>query len=204
MLPFLLGAADNMPPVPDSMRLDYVIKRNGDPIGSHVIAFKRDKGDLLVDTTIKVAVRIMFVTVYRYEKTARETWRDGKVVAYRADTNDDGDPIKGRVGLGPKGLVAQGPKGRVIAPSGTMISGYWNIATVKQTALIDSENVTLVPIEVQGGEPANITIGDRKFTTRHFRITGELARDLWYGRDGLLIKMRAIGSDGSVIDTDRK
>lgn len=204
ILPLLLGAADNQPTVPDSLRLDYVIKRNGDPIGSHVIAFRRHKGDLLVDTTIKVAVRIMFVTVYRYEKTARETWRGGKVVTYRAKTNDNNDIIKGRVDLGPKGLTAEGPKGKAVAPLGMMISGYWNMATVRQTALIDSENVAIVPIKVLGGEAASLTIGERKFATRHYRITGELARELWYDKDGLLIKMRTIGSDGSVIDTDRK
>ena len=32
VLPLSLGAADNGPPVPGSMRLDYVIKRDGDPI----------------------------------------------------------------------------------------------------------------------------------------------------------------------------
>jgi hypothetical protein len=204
MLPLLLGAARTETPVPDTKRLDYVIKRDGDPIGTHVITFKRHKGDLLVDTRIKVAVRILFVTVYRYEKTARETWRDGRITAYRADTDDNGDPIKGRVVLTPEGLAAEGPKGKVIASPGTMISGYWNMATVKQTTLIDSEDVSLVPIRVEGGAAARVTLGAQTFETRHFRITGELARELWYDRQGLLVKMRTIGSDGSVIDTDRK
>jgi hypothetical protein len=204
LLPLLMGAAENQPPVPDSLRLDYVVKRDGEPIGSHVITFKRDNGELLVDTHVKVEVRILFVTAYRYEKSARETWRGGRITAYRADTDDDGDPIRGRVTLGPEGLVAEGPKGKIIAPSDTMISGYWNMATVRRTALIDSENVTLVPIKVQGGEAVRLVIGDRQYDTRHYRLTGELARELWYGDDGLLIKMRAIGSDGSIIDTDRK
>lgn len=203
-LPFLLGAANGAVPVPKSLRLDYVIKRDGDPIGTHVVTFKRDNDDLLVDTRIKVAVRMLFITVYRYEKSARETWRDGRIIAYRADTDDNGDPIKGRVVLTSEGLAAEGPKGKTIAPPGTMISGYWNMATVRQTALIDSEDVTLVPIKIEGGAAARITIGDQTFETRHYRITGELARELWYDTDGLLVKMRAIGSDGSVIDTDRK
>ena len=59
-------------------------------------------------------------------------------------------------------------------------------------------------IGVTGGEAATITIGDRQYATRHYRMTGELARELWYGSDGLLVKMRGTGSDGSVIDTDRK
>ncbi|NQU69292.1 MAG: hypothetical protein HQ514_02015, partial [Rhodospirillales bacterium] len=108
------------------------------------------------------------------------------------------------VTLGPKGLVAEGPKGKTIAPPDAMISGYWNMATVKKTELIDSENAALVPIKVLGGEAVRLAIGDRKYDTRHFRITGELAQELWYGADGLLIKTRAVGSDGSIIDTDRK
>jgi len=204
MLPLVLGAAASPPPVPDSLRLDYVIKRGGSPIGSHVITFKRDNGDLLVDTKVEVIVRILFITAYRYEKSTRETWRGGRIVAYRADINDNGSPIKARIDLKPEGLVALGPKGKAVVPPGTMISGYWNVATVKQTALIDSEDVTLVPIGVTGGEAATITIGDRQYATRHYRITGELARELWYGSDGLLVKMRGTGSDGSVIDTDRK
>ena len=204
VLPLLIGAANTETPVPASKRLDYVINRNGDPIGTHVITFKREKGNLLVDTQVKVAVRMLFVTVYRYEKSARETWRDGRVTAYQADTDDNGDPIKGRVVLTSEGLVAKGPKGKAIVPPGTMISGYWNMATVKQTALIDSKDVTLVPIKVMGGKAVRITIGAQTFETHHYRITGELARELWYDADGLLVKMRAIGSDGSIIDTDRK
>lgn len=204
LLPMLIGAAPIEPPVPKSMRLDYVIKRDGDIIGSHAIAFRRDKDALLVDTVVKVAVRILFVTVYRYEKSARETWRGGRVVAYRADTDDNGEPIRARVSIGPKGLMLDGPKGKSTAPPVTMISGYWNMATIHQAALIDSEDATLVPIKIDGGEAAKITIDDRRYDTRHYRITGELARELWYDSDGLMIKMRAIGSDGSVIDTDRK
>ncbi len=204
LLPLLLGAAGHQPPTPDSLRLDYVVKRNGDVIGSHVITFRRDNGALLVDTHVKVEVRMMFMTVYKYEKSSRETWRGGRIAAYRAETNDNGNPIKGRVTLGPKGLIAEGPKGKTIAPPGAMISGYWNMATVKQTELIDSENATLAPIKVLGGEAVRIAMGGRQYDTRHFRITGDLARELWYGADGLLVKMRAIGSDGSIIDTDRK
>ena len=84
--------------------------------------------------------------------------------------------LPGRVVLQSNGLAAKGRKGEFIAPSGTMISGYWNVATIKQTALIDSEDVTLVPIAVDGGEAASIKIGNRAYNSRHYRITGELAR----------------------------
>ncbi len=188
-------------PVPDSGRLDYVIERDGARIGTHSVTFGRDGGTLRVETRVEVVVRFAFITLYEYAKTSRETWRDGRMVAYEARTDDDGDIIEGRAELRPEGLVATGPKGRVVAPAGTMISSSWNVATIRQSALIDSEDATLHPITVTGGEAAIVTVAGRDVPARHSRIEGTLARELWYGDDGLLLRMRSVARDGSVIDT---
>lgn len=200
LFPVLLGAGFD-PPVPDSGALEYDITRDGDKIGTHRFVFLRQGAALIVTTTVDVAVKFAFVTVYRFHKTARETWRDGRVINFRSETDDNGTEIKARADSGPEGMVAIGPKGRVVAPPGTMISGYWNAATVGRRVLIDSEDGTLVPIKVEGGGTAEIVIDGHRVRTRHYRIKGELARELWYGPDGLLVKMRLIGSDGSIIDT---
>lgn len=194
----LLAGTAQAQPVPGSGRLDYVISRDGDQIGTHVITFQRTGDQLHVDTRVEIAVQIAFITVYRFTKTTRETWRNGRVVGYRAETDDNGALIKASVGAGPEGLIAIGPRGRIIATPDTMISGYWNIATVKQKALLDSEDVRLIPIAVENLGETELRAGVK---ARHYRITGELARELWYGANGLLLKMRATASDGSVIDT---
>ncbi len=200
LFPLLLGAAFD-PPVPQSGSLEFDIIRDGDKIGAHRFVFRR-RGDVLtVETTVDVAVKFAFITVYRFRKTSRETWRDGRVIAYQAETDDNGTDIRLRVESGPEGMIVHGPKGRDVAPPGTMISGYWNQATMGQHHLIDSEDGTVVPIKVEGVGPAEITIGGFRVRTRYYRITGELARELWYGTDGLLVRMRSIGSDGSVIET---
>ncbi len=183
-------------------RIEMTIIRNEDHIGTHSIAFIRDGARLHVDTRIEIAVKIAFITVYRLLKTSRETWEQDRVIAYDATTDDNGSisTIKAR----PDGenLIVDGPNGRVTAPLGTMMSGYWSDRTVNRTLLIDSSDGVLRRVSVGKSTRETLTAGDREIPVRRYRMTGDLDRDLWYGEDGRLVRMREIASDGSVIVTE--
>jgi hypothetical protein len=189
-------------PAPAADRIEMDIIRNDEHIGTHSIDFVREGDRLHVDTKVEVAVKMAFVTVYRMLKTSRETWKEGRVVAYDATVDDNGTVSKIRVRPNGENLVVEGPAGRVTAPLGTMISGYWSDRTVKQKLLVDSSDGVLRRVTV--GEPSEETLaaGGRKLEVRRYRMTGDLVRDLWYGPDGRLVKMRETASDGSVIVTE--
>lgn len=191
------------PPVPAEGRLDYVIARNGEPIGSHAIVFRREGQRLVVETKVEIVVKMAMIAVYRFTKTSRETWLGGNIVAYEAQTDDDGKSLTVAARADGGRIVIEGASGDGEAPLGTLVSGYWNIATVRQTRLIDSENGDVVEVEAEGGDEEGLTVGGRKLRAHYWRLKGKLARDLWYGEDGLMLAMRSVASDDSVIETVR-
>ena len=183
-------------------RIEMTIIRNKEHIGTHSIDFVRAGARLHVDTRVEIAVKMAFVTVYRMLKTSRETWEQDRVVAYHATIDDNGTVSAIKVRPAGENLVIDGPGGRVTAPVGTMISGYWSDRTVERKLLIDSSDGVLRHVSVGKATREKLAAGNRVIPVRRYRMTGELERDLWYGEDGRLVRMREIASDGSVIVTE--
>ena len=183
-------------------RIEMSIIRNKEHIGTHGISIVRDGARLHVDTRVEIAVMMAFVTVYRMLKTSRETWEQDRVVAYDATIDDNGTVSTIKVRPVGKNLVIEGPGGRVTAPLGTMISGYWSERTVERKLLIDSSDGVLRHVSVGTATREKLAAGNRVIPVRRFRMTGDLKRDLWYGEDGRLVRMREVASDGSVIVTE--
>ena len=183
-------------------RIEMTVTRDKEQIGTHSFTFVRDGGRLHVDTRVEIAVKLAFLTVYRMLKTSRETWRDGRPVAYDATIDDNGTVSTVKVRPVAGKLVVDGPDGRVMAPLGTVMSGYWSERTVKQTWLIDSSDGVVRRVVTGKAVPETLRAGDREIAVRRYRMTGDLARDLWYGEDGRLVRMRAVARDGSVIVTE--
>jgi hypothetical protein len=78
--------------VPTDGQLDFTVMRDGKEIGNHQIQFRQDTDSLSVDIKTDVAVKILFITAYRFEHHGTEIWRDDRLVALKSVTNDDGTP----------------------------------------------------------------------------------------------------------------
>jgi hypothetical protein len=91
-------AAAGVQPVPAPLEFD--IAREGDVVGHHRIDFRRDGDRLVVRSDLKIEVEMLSFTVYRYQQSREEVWRDGKLIALAATADDDGTPhdIKGSAG----------------------------------------------------------------------------------------------------------
>lgn len=200
----LVLPATAAPSVPDDNRLEFTIFRDGDPIGSHRLAFHRRGDRLTVDIRVEIAVRVAFITIYRRTERKREVWRNGVLVRYEARSDDDGEESSVSAWVIDGRLMADGPEGRRTVPVGTIASTYWNVRTVEQARLLDSATGEVLRVSVAdlGEEPVE-TI-DGPVTARRYRVTGDLKRDLWYDRDGVWTAMRMEASDGSTIEYKRK
>ena len=183
-------------------RIEMTITRNKEQIGTHSFTFVRDGARLHVDTRVEIAVKLAFVTVYRMLKTSRETWEHDRVVAYDATIDDNGTVSTIKVRPNGENMAVDGPDGRVTAPLGTMISGYWSDRTVERELLIDSSDGVLRRVSVGKATSETLAADDREIPVRRYRMTGDLKRDLWYGEDGRLVRMREVALDGSVIVTE--
>ncbi len=182
---------------PSSGTVAYDVWREGTPIGTHIVEFRRDGDRLIVHTRIRIKVMLLFLTLYRFEHDAEEDWVGGKLVRYTAKTNDNGtdrDVLLERVGQQLKGNYNGDP----LQLPGDMIPGsLWNPATIDQKRLIEptvgqARTVTIVD---RGLEP--VTSGSRTIQAHHYSIQGQLLREVWYGTDGGVVQAVFLAKDGS-------
>jgi hypothetical protein len=143
-------------------------------------------------------VTLLGMSIYGYKSQVEEVRAGGKIQSLTADTDDDGKAKK--VNLSLQGDRLKGNYNtntpRDIDPT-VSTSLFWQLPATGDIEVIDCERGKLRPVTVKeiGTETLNLPVG--KVEARHYRITGEMKRDLWYDANGILVAGQRPGPDGS-------
>ncbi|TCS63389.1 hypothetical protein EDD55_10310 [Varunaivibrio sulfuroxidans] len=183
--------------------LDYTVLRNGAPIGSHVIDISGPDGGQTVKITTKIRVKVVFLTVYHFTHVAEERWRDGRLIALTSNTNDDGVNKSLSAHATPQDIAEHATvKGKEIAygvPLDTLPASLWREDIVRRTQLINTLDGHVMHIRVTDLGADRLSVRHHDVAAHHYRLKGDLERDLWYDGAQTLVKVRFKGSDGSDI-----
>ena len=201
--------------VPYGEFLVFSAFRNGQPIGTHALAFKREGGQLIVSTSIDFAVKLLGVTAYRYSHRSREIWNGDDLQSITTLTEDDGKHYAVRARQEGNGLVVQretpgavcqrsgasaGRQIRETLPSGILPSTTWNMNQVMQSRLLNSQTGTEERIAVaRVGRETVKTVAGAVDATR-YSYSGGIRMDQWFDDRGRWVKSLFVVSDGSTIE----
>ena len=172
--------------------LGFVVHRGDSPIGTHRISFARSGDELAVETITDIAVRIAFITVYRYSQTVRQTWRTGRLQSLDARTDDNGEVRTLRVRPGPDGLVVDGPSGRRVVALDIHPTGYWNRDIVGRTQLLDVGDGDILTIAAQPAGARTLKLDDRLVEAQLYRFTGDITAEAGYSPEGEWVSLLLI------------
>jgi hypothetical protein len=193
------AAAPGLP----SGRVEYAIFRDGERIGTEVNEFTRVGARTLVRTHTEIAVEVLFVVVYRFTLDVEESWVGDQLVALHARADDDGEraavDLQRADGASPRPVLVNF-NGRTSAmPDGVMPTSMWHPASVHGTDFVDvlDGRHHVVAVTPRGTEM--LEIGGRAVKAERYAMRGGIARDLWYGPQGLLKVSFAAEEDGSQI-----
>lgn len=182
----------------------FTVLRDGTPIGTHRVTFARQGADTIAQVQIDLRVRFAGIAVYRYTHTSRETWRDGRLVALEARTDDNGARTTVTAQAAANGVAVEGPSGRFIAPADIVPTSYWRRDTVQRRQLLDTHYGRIA--EISAGPPVNETkmVGARALPVRYWNLTGDLELAIAYSDQGVWSSMRfrLRGSDFVYLPTD--
>jgi len=177
--------------------------RDGEVVGSHVLQFRDDGlGSIDVDVATDIAVSVMFVTVYRFEQIVHEHWVDGGLFDLTSRTRDDGEDHTlvataeaSAIRIADNGVAAQ-------RPTGLIPSSLWNDAIVAgpQANLLSMRDGSALSVDVAYRGEETVGGVEGPVTARHYLLTGDLTREVWYDPDGVLVKVRFSGQDGADIE----
>ncbi len=169
----------------------FDVYRKGSLIGTHAIAFSGTDGRLQVSSRLNLAVKIAFITAYRYDQTGEDVWEDDLLVQTRVRTNDDGKDFLVEAEARDGQLAVSGSNGRYDTALGAMTDlSFWNQAITRGHPLIDSQNGELIKIEVEAGTPDPVTVNGRTIQAARFAMAASKGRSgsVWYDAEGNLIK----------------
>ena len=184
--------------------LNFAIMRDGEQIGAHVMTFANSGDELRVDIRTDAKVKVLFVTAYRFEHQGTEVWRDGRLVSYVSQTNDDGEAKQLQARADGDGLAVSGSAGQWTAEAGIIPASLWDQRIVAQARILNTLDGRPMAIQVQDAGMDQVEVGSRQVPAHHYVITGDLAREVWYDADGVLSHVRFAGKDGSRIDYHRQ
>ncbi len=170
----------------------FEIIREGEKIGVHEVRFTPlGNGDFEARTNVDVAVRLGFITLFRFRQEITETWRRGTMVEAEGLTDDDGEKARFHAELRGRELVIDGPAGLQKAPLGAMTDiAFWNPKIARQDQVVDTWLGQLAPLIVGAGDVEEIELRGRRLRARRFSFTANRGRSgkVWYDEDGVWVK----------------
>jgi hypothetical protein len=184
LIPATIALAALAHPAAAARTLTFDVLREGTPIGTHRVTIDDDGPQRQVTIEIDMAVKIAFVTVFRYTHRARETWEGGRLTGLDATTDDNGTRTQVRAQATAQGLAVTGSGGSYVAPADTMPASYWNRDKLDRTALLDAQSGKLAKVASTPAGEAPASVDGRAALVAKYLVRGDLNAELGYAADG--------------------
>ncbi|NKD84659.1 hypothetical protein HEQ63_00430 [Haematospirillum jordaniae] len=175
----------------------YSVLRDGNPIGTHSIAFNRQGETTTVQIKTELAVQIAFITAFRYEHESTETWKGKKLASLVSKTNDDGTHHNVSVTAAKNALSVTADSTEKQVPADILLHNQWNLDNLTRKTLLSPFDGKVLNISFAGPTNETIEINGKSFDTRRYTMSGDLERTFWYNTKGQLVRtaLKSRGSD---------
>lgn len=157
----------------DTASREFRILRDGDDIGSHRLDAVLGPNGFEVAITIRIAVKVLGITAYRYEMDNREVWRDGAIVSIDSKVNDDGTRDFFRASRAQDAVAIEGSRHNGKAPLEAVTTSYYATPFLKRRPWLSTQSGAPLELTVKPGGRAN-----------WWAVRGELDTDLGYDASG--------------------
>lgn len=171
----------------EPQRFSYEIRKDGQPIGREEVSVNRHGDDMVVEVETHSRTTVLFMD-FAFDHKRREEWRGGRLQRVVADTNDDGanTHLEAERGSASWRVLVNGAAGE--RPAAAFPATLWTVKAVEATALFGTIDAAPYQVRVSSRGDETIEMMAGTVTARHYRLDGDLERDLWYGADGTLLK----------------
>jgi hypothetical protein len=191
------AAAQTLQPK-DGEKLVFDVFRDGSRFGTHTVAFRRAGEELTVDSDVELKVAFGPVTFFHYVHDATERWSAGALRSIAARTKKDGRWKNMTLEAAEGGLRIAGAGFNGIIPPGAIPSTHWNIAEMKQSAMLSTETGAMLPMTVTDRGVERVKVGTGSVEARRYDVKSEIAASFWYDAAGRWVKC-AFEAQGSKV-----
>ncbi len=195
-----VAGADTLP----SGTYEFVLRRNGDQIGTQHVQFRSRGGRLAIQQRVAVRVTVARIGAYRYDMNINEFWAGNRLSQFAAMTNKNGTPLRVMVHADGEELEVQGDAGQVrTRATAVPAPPVWNVLAHRPSRMFDVETGEALEVRVSEAREESVRISSGTVRCQRYEIRGGLDATVWYDPDGVLAKQRMRAPDGSQVYTLR-
>lgn len=177
----------------------YAISRDGTPVGQQRLEFVGDQDKLRVISHTDLDVKIMGLSLYGFDQQVEEVRRGGLVVSLISEADDDGTDKKVSLSLNGDRLQGDYNGNHRDLDAHLATSLFWQQPAIGASQVIDPLRAKLRDIKVTDLGPQTLDLPIGRLDAHHYRVAGEISRDLWYDSKGILVAGELHAKDGSVL-----
>ncbi|MGJ7573010.1 DUF6134 family protein [Variovorax sp. RB2P76] len=182
----LNGAATASAAGPTGGEWDFRVLLDDAPIGEHRFALAASGDERKLTSEARFAVKLLGVTVYRYQHNATEMWRGDCLKRLSSKTDDDGTPERVNAeAAGDNALAVTTPKGTQSLEGCVMSFAYWNPAIRTQDKLLNAQSGKFEAVKVSRAGNGTVEVRGQQVAATRWRIaTDAQPIDVWYSQQG--------------------
>ena len=178
----------------------FEVQRDGVPVGQHRVNFTRDGEELRVETVFDLSIKLFALTLYSLEYTSQARWRDGRLLALKSRTDDDGTVSSVAATRIQDAFQVTGPDGTQTVDGDLIPTNHWNVAVTASERVLNTITGKVNAVRMRDFGLETVEAEGRNVEARRWAYTGDLQNEVWYDGDGRWVKMRFLGRDGSTIE----
>jgi hypothetical protein len=183
----------------DALSRTLIVTRDGKEIGAETISIEHQAERLIVNLAIHLQVKMLGVTVYRFDQDSTESWSAGTFQELSSRTSDNGSQHRVQVSRQASALQMQADRKLTSLDLGSVPGSQWFEPRFQSATLIHNVDGHLQHVTVRKLGTEQIQAGKAWIEARHYRFSGDLSDDFWFGADGLLVQRRLTAPDHSVV-----
>lgn len=180
-------------------RIEFDVLRNGKPIGEHVTTFTRSDAGLIVESTMKLTVRILTVPVYRFTYRSRDVWCNGRLAALEASVDDNGTVSRVRALREDGQLVVERDGVRQRVAEDLIPTNHWNPDVLGHDRVLNTLTGLVNEVRIAPCSRPSDLIAAAAPEARCHAYSGDLVTNAWYDEFGRWVGLEFNGEDGSEI-----
>ncbi len=166
-------------------------------IGLHRFSVNNEGSEKEVKIEADFDVKILFISVYRYQHNVKEHWRGNCLENLSAQTDDNGEKTTVKAQLIGGRVTVQTLKNKIDIPACVMSFAYWNPELIHQTRLLNPQTGVYENTQFTFLGEETLSIKGINTTTKHYRLTGpKNPLDLWYNMENQWVALESRVSNG--------
>jgi hypothetical protein len=167
-------------------------------IGEHRMTVEKDGEALVIEHDSEIALGLLFTVIYRREARSREVWQDDRLVSFESVIDDNGTIHEVRARAEGDRLVVEAGNGVSEAPGEIATTQPSYEGAIERERFLKVATGEVVEARVEPSGPDSIMLNGRDVAATHYRLSGELGREIWFDNAGLWVKWQLERGGGTV------